>query len=226
MSLLQIDRFRPIFKHDSHLQLRKPTTTRSPASRPPLRHTLEPTGRPTTARLRLSIPQADPTTRSLASRPLMTSTHAFDSTSRPDDTLSRKPTASTPPSRTTDFDFLFQRHITPAGRPTLDIANRPTTCGSCKSTASDQFSSTTRTFSSASRPDDTLSRKPTAHDVDSRLRFYKPNRRHVIPQADRLCAPPLIRGRPTSTFYSTSRPMKLYSRKTTDSQHRKSTDDI
>ncbi|KAF8918147.1 hypothetical protein CPB85DRAFT_1430755 [Mucidula mucida] len=104
----------------------------------------------------------------------------------------------------------------------LTSTRRPTT----RTPASRPLTTSTHGFDSTSRPDDTLSRKPTAHDLDSRLRFHKPTRRHVIPQADRLCAPPLIRGRPTSTFYSTSRPMKLYSRKTTDSQHRKSTDDI
>ncbi len=47
--------------------------------------------------------------------------------------------------------------------------------------------------------DDTISRKPTVDDLESRLRFYKPNRRHVLPQADRLYALLSFRGRPTST---------------------------
>ncbi len=171
-------------------------------------------------------PTSRPTTRFPASRPF-TNTRLTPSNPQAELTTcySHKTTASTPPSRTTDFVYLSRRHITPARRPTLDIANRPTTCGSCKSTASDRFSSTTRTFSSASRPDDTLSRKPTAHDLDSRLRFYKPNRRHVIPQADRLCAPLSIRGRPTSTFYSTSRPTLNTANRLTTSSSCKSTVD-
>ncbi|KAF8918188.1 hypothetical protein CPB85DRAFT_1471778, partial [Mucidula mucida] len=74
-------------------------------------------------------------------------------------------------------------------RQTTDIANRPTTCGYCKSTASDRFSSTTRTLSSASRPPLRHTLEPTSRPTTtiSRLQTMpqgEPTKR-FSPQVDR-----------------------------------------
>ncbi|KAF8918134.1 hypothetical protein CPB85DRAFT_1471554 [Mucidula mucida] len=86
--------------------------------------------------------------------------------------------------------------------------------------------------------DDTISRKPTVDDLESRLRFHKPNRRHVLPQVDRYTSTHALRFHKPNRRHVLPQADRLYALlfadeltvphkptypKTTDSRRRKST---
>ncbi|KAF8918181.1 hypothetical protein CPB85DRAFT_1430785 [Mucidula mucida] len=124
-----------------------------------------------TPRLAPSIPQANPTTRSPASRPPL-------------------------------------RHL--RGRPTSTFCSGDTLLPQDDRLSTQQIK----------RRHDL----PQADRSRPRLQFHKPTRRHALRQADRLYATLSIRGR-LSVPQADRRKLKRYSRKTTDSQNSKSTDD-